>query len=110
MTILIPLLMGGLVFGAALANGRSGCNLHIAVVTQDPHFGADLKSELESTKHADRDSTKQGATKVDVISPPAPDTRALLANQLRTRNLAASISATPSTTPPPPPPFPYTPN
>ena len=36
MTILIPLLMGGLVYGAALANGRSGTNLHIAVVTPRP--------------------------------------------------------------------------
>ena len=99
MTILIPLLMGGLVFGAALANGRSGSNLHIAVVTQDPHFGANLKSELENTKHADRDSTRQGATKVDVISPPAPDTRALLDNQLRDRKLDGYIWVTPSVTP-----------
>ena len=66
MTILIPILMGGLVYGAALANGRSGSNLHIAVVTQDPQFGADLKSELESTKHVDSDgeSARQGVTKV----------------------------------------------
>src|ERR1700720_3402027 len=87
MTILIPILMGALVYGAALANGRSGSNLHIAVVTQDPRFGADLKAELESTKHVDSDGerAKQGVTKVDVISPtaplPAPDTRALLDNQ-----------------------------
>ncbi|HWZ01108.1 MAG TPA: ABC transporter permease [Edaphobacter sp.] len=99
MTILIPLLMGGLVFGAALANGRSGSNLHIAVVTQDPRFGADLKSELENTKHADRDSARQGATKVDVISPPAPDTRALLDNQLRDRKLDGYVWVTPSATP-----------
>src|ERR1700730_14180707 len=83
LTILIPLLMGGLLYGAALANGRSGSNLHIAVVTQDPKFGADLKSELESTKHvdSDRDTAKQGVTKVDVISPPAA-TREPLDNQL----------------------------
>jgi ABC-2 type transport system permease protein len=99
MTILIPLLMGGLVYGAALANGRSGSNLHIAVVTQDPQFGADLKSELESTKHVDRDSAKQGVTKVDVISPPASDTRALLDSQLRDRKLDGYIWVTPSPTP-----------
>jgi ABC-2 type transport system permease protein len=99
MTILIPLLMGGLVFGAALANGRSGSNLRIAVVTQDPHFGANLKSELENTKHADRDSARQGATNVDVISPPAPDTRAILDNQLRDRKLDGYIWVTPSATP-----------
>jgi ABC-2 type transport system permease protein len=101
MTILIPLLMGGLVYGAALANGRSGSNLHIAVVTQDPKFGADLKSELESTKHVDSDGerAKQGVTKVDVISPPTSDTRALLDNQLRDRKLDGYIWVTPSATP-----------
>src|SRR3954451_18938381 len=87
MTILIPVLMGGLVYGAALANGRSGSNLHIAVVTQDPNFGADLKSELESTTRSDRDSVTQGVTKVDVISPPASDTRTLLDNRIRDRKL-----------------------
>jgi len=101
MTILIPVLMGGLVYAAALANGRSGSNLHIAVVTQDPRFGADLKSELESTKHVDSDgdSAKQGDTKVDVISPPAPDTRDLLDNRLRDRKLDGYIWVTPSATP-----------
>jgi ABC-2 type transport system permease protein len=101
MTILIPLLMGGLVYGAALANGRSGSNLHIAVVTQDQTFGADLKSELESTKHVDsgRDSAKQGVTKVEVISPPATETRAFLDNQLRDRKLDGYIWVTPSPTP-----------
>jgi ABC-2 type transport system permease protein len=101
MTILIPLLMGGLVYGAALANGRSGSNLHIAVVTQDPKFGADLKSELESTKHvnADRESANQGVTKVDVISPPVSGTRELLDNRLRDRKLDGYIWVTPSATP-----------
>src|SRR6201997_3232832 len=83
MTILIPILMGGLVYGAALANGRSGSSLHIAVVTPDPQFGADLKSELESTTHSDgSDSAKRGVTKVDVISSPTSDTRATLDNRL----------------------------
>ena len=103
MTILIPLLMGGLVYGAALANGRSGSNLHIAVVTQDPQFGADLKSELESTTHVDSDAdgqgTKRGVTKVDVISPPVSGTRATLDTKLRDRKLDGYIWVTPSTTP-----------
>jgi ABC-2 type transport system permease protein len=101
MTILIPILMGGLVYGAALANGRSGSNLHIAVVTQDPKFGADLKSDLESTKYvdSDRESARQGVTKVDVISPPASNTRDLLDNRLRDRKLDGYIWVTPSATP-----------
>src|SRR5580700_543400 len=77
MTILIPVLMGGLVYGAALANGRAGSNMHIAVVTSDSQFGSDLKSELESGK--------DGVSKVDIISPSASDTRASLDTQLQNR-------------------------
>ena len=102
MTILIPLLMGGLVFGAALANGRSG-NLHIAVVTDNPQFGLDLKSELETWKHSevnsDDGSTKQSVSKVDLISPPTSDTRATLDNQLKNRGLDGYIWVTPPATP-----------
>ena len=91
MTILIPLLMGGLVYGAALANGHAG-NMHIAVVTQDPQFGSDLKSELES-------GTQGGTTKVDIVSPPASDTRDTLDSELQNRQLDGYIWVTPSTVP-----------
>ncbi len=101
MTILIPLLMGGLVYGAALANGRSGSNLHIAVVSQERQFGVDLKSELESAKRFDSDgeSGKQGITRVNIISPPASDTRATLDTQLQDRKLDGYIWVTPPATP-----------
>jgi len=102
MTILIPLLMGGLVYGAALANGRSG-NLHIAVVTENPQFGRDLKSELENSKHSDVNSedgsTRQSVSKVDVVSPPTTGTRATLDNQLQNRGLDGYIWVTPPATP-----------
>lgn len=102
MTILIPILMGGLVYGAALANKRSG-NLHIAVVTQDPKFAADLKSELESAKpsdgNSDSDNTNQSVSRVDVISPPTADTRTALDNRLQSRGLDGYIWVTPPATP-----------
>jgi len=102
MTILIPLLMGGLVYGAALANGRSG-NLRIAVVTEDPQFGRDLKVELENTKqssvNSDGESTKQTVERVDVISPPTPNTRATLDGQLINRRLDGYIWVTPPAVP-----------
>jgi ABC-2 type transport system permease protein len=90
MTILIPILMGGLVYGAALANGRSGAK-RIAVVTQDPQFGVDLKSELESGK--DNKMT------VEVVSPPVADTRDVLDQKLRNRALDGYIWVTPPATP-----------
>jgi ABC-2 type transport system permease protein len=103
MTVLIPLLMGGLVYGAALANRNSG-NLHIAVVTSDPKFGNDVKRELESNKQqSDADSAsdndKQTVSKVDVVSPPAKDTRAILDNQLKNRKLDGYIWVTPPDNP-----------
>lgn len=102
MTVLIPLLMGGLVYGAALANRNSG-NLHIAIVTSDPKFGNDVRTELESNKQqSDGDSAddnnKQTVSKVDVV-PPAKDTRAMLDNQLKNRKLDGYIWVTPSDAP-----------
>jgi ABC-2 type transport system permease protein len=102
MTVLIPLLMGGLVYGAALANRNSG-NLHIAVVTNDPKFGADIKAELESARQSGGDSEggneKRTVSKVDVVSPPTSDTRAALDDQLKTRKLDGYIWVTPPATP-----------
>ena len=90
MTILIPILMGGLVYGAALANGRSGAK-RIAVVTQDHQFGIDLKSELESGKDS--------KMTVEVVSPSAADTRDVLDQKLRNRSLDGYIWVTPPATP-----------
>ena len=90
MTVLIPLLMGGLVYGAALANGRASAK-RIAVVSQDRQFGVDLKSELEGTK--DNKMT------VEVVSPPYADTREVLDQKLRNRALDGYIWVTPPAAP-----------
>lgn len=70
MTVLIPLLMGGLIGGAALLNSRGKAGTHMAVATTDRKFGEDFKSVLA------KDMT------VDVISPPDAQTR----TQLDARN------------------------
>jgi ABC-2 type transport system permease protein len=88
MTILIPLLMGGIVFGAALINGRRNTDSHIAVVSQDLQFAQDLQSQLQSSKH--------GKTTVDVISSPGPDTRAQLNNQLKDKEFDGYLWVTPA--------------
>jgi ABC-2 type transport system permease protein len=46
-TILIPVLMGGGGFGSAYLANRTHSNAHIALLTTDKTFGADLKQELE---------------------------------------------------------------
>ena len=46
MTILIPLIMGGLIGGAAYLNRNLGSAGHLAVVTDNPQFANDLQTEM----------------------------------------------------------------
>ncbi len=75
-TILIPLLLGGLVFGAGYFASNTKTSSHIAVVTSDAAFGADLKRQLESGK--------ESHMQVDVDAP-SPATRARLDAALHSR-------------------------
>ncbi len=77
MTILIPILMGGLLFGGAVINSRIGSN-HIAVVTDNPQFAEDLKTEL---------SGKNRQAIVDVYSPTEPGVRDLLDQRMQKRSI-----------------------
>src|SRR5271154_7165759 len=88
MTILIPLLMGGLVFGGALVNGRRNNASHIAVATTDAQFGRDLQSELANGE--------DGKMTVDVISPPDAGTRALLDSEIKDKGLEGYLWVTPA--------------
>jgi ABC-2 type transport system permease protein len=72
-TVLIPVLMGALVFGGGFLASRTKSSAHIAVVTTDGVFANDLKQKLE----ADKDSTM----KVD-LAQPSPATRAELDKKL----------------------------
>lgn len=90
MTILIPLLMGGLVYGAAMMNGRAGTTTHVAIVSPDAHFSDDLKAELTREK--------QGTFKVDLLRPEA-GTRATLDAQMKNRALDGYLVETPAATP-----------
>jgi ABC-2 type transport system permease protein len=65
-TVLIPVLMGALVFGGGYLASRTKSSAHIAVVAADRTFAVDLKRKLE----ADKDSTM----KVD-LADPSPETR-----------------------------------
>ena len=50
MTILIPLLMGGVLFALSLMNGNMGSAQHIAVLTTNPQFAADLRTVMTDTR------------------------------------------------------------
>jgi ABC-2 type transport system permease protein len=89
MTILIPALMGGLVGGAAFLNRNLGAAGHLAVVTDNARFAADLQTEM---------TTDSGVKpKFDVVSPADPDFRDKLDAQLKARNgtLDGYLIATP---------------
>ncbi len=77
MTILIPVLMGGLLFGAAYINRDLGSAKHLAVITANPAFADDLRQEL----------TRKGESpQVDVYSPADPNVRDTLNAQLKDRS------------------------
>ncbi len=100
-TILIPLLMGALVFGSAYLGSRSKTTAHIAVVTSDAGLGSDLKQQLESGKDS--------SMKVDLLAP-SPQTRTSLDNRLHDKSstLAGYLWVTPPAHPDARPTFSYT--
>jgi ABC-2 type transport system permease protein len=89
MTILIPALLGGALFAMTIINGRGSSASHVAVVTTDSQFGLDMQTELQDRK--------SGKMQVDVISPPGADTRELLNDELKNRDLDGYLWVTPAT-------------
>ncbi len=91
MTILIPLLMGGLVGGAAFLNRNLGSAGHLAVVTDNPQFASDVQTEMTPS-----DGVKP---KVDVYSPSEPGIRQTLDGELKAKDgtLDGYLVATPPT-------------
>jgi ABC-2 type transport system permease protein len=51
-TILIPLMMGGFVFGSGYLASRAESSAHLAIVSSDTQFAADLKQQLQTGKHS----------------------------------------------------------
>jgi ABC-2 type transport system permease protein len=88
MTVLIPVLMigGGLL--SAITAARTKPASHIAVVSADTQLALDLQKELESGKSSEMT--------VDVISPPAGDTRATLDGELADKALDGYLWITPA--------------
>jgi ABC-2 type transport system permease protein len=79
MTVLIPLLMGGGIFGSAFLGKKSQSTSHIAIVSTDQQIATDLQAELEHGKRS--------KMLVNVISPPAADTRQVLDGELADKQL-----------------------
>ncbi len=101
MTVLIPVLMVGGIVGSVLVSARSKSAAHIAIVSRDQQLATDLQAELQNG----RDSKMS----VDVISPPAPDTRKVLDGELAGKALDGYLWITPASAASGRPSFAYTP-
>jgi len=100
-TVLFPLLMVGGIAVEAITSTHARSASHIAVVSHDQQLATDLQAELEKGK--DSEMT------VDVISPPAGDTRAILDGELANKSLDGYLWITPATQANARPSFSYTP-
>jgi ABC-2 type transport system permease protein len=100
-TIIFPLLMGGGIIVESMTSVHAKTASHIAVVSHDQQLAIDLQTELQSNK--DRTMV------VDVISPPASDTRDVLNGELANKNLDGYLWITPATQANARPAFAYTP-
>ena len=78
MTVLIPALMGAIIFGMGMMTRSMGSGQHIAVITDNPQFGRDLQTEFA-------DSRSAAKPVVDVYSPADPGVRARLDGELKSK-------------------------
>ena len=93
MTVLIPALMGGVLFAMSFMTRGMGSGQHIAVLTDNPRFGTDLQTEF--------DNGHSGAKPVvDVFSPVSATERARLDAELKAKGstLDGYLVVTPATT------------
>jgi len=92
MTILIPTLLGGVLWAVGLATGKSRSDVTIDIVTPtvgmaDSQFGADLQSELATHKHP--------KITANVVAQPADGNRDKLDAQLKRGDIDGYLWVTP---------------
>jgi ABC-2 type transport system permease protein len=79
MTVLIPLLMGGGLFGSVLMTKNTHSDAHVAVVSYDQQLATDLQTELEHGKDSEMTVTVMGSS--------SAKTRASLDSELADKEL-----------------------
>jgi len=91
-TVLIPVLMGGLMYGSEVLASSAKTSSHIAVASSDKRFANDLKQELQTGEDE--------AMQVD-LADPVPAARAALDEALQDKHstLAGYLWATPASRP-----------
>jgi len=120
-TVLIPLIMGGLLFGGAFLGSTTSQESHIAIVSSDTQLILDLQTELQRRQLQQQETAadpqhpstasqqnKPPAIIVDAVDP-GPGTRARLDADLASGDLDGYLWITPATTPGARPSFVFTP-
>jgi ABC-2 type transport system permease protein len=105
-TIMIPLILGGLIFSSVFVTSKSVSEAHIAVVSSDTQLALDLQSQLQP-----QPATRRANQTLYTIDPMGigPDTRTLLDQELTSGDLDGYLWITPAATPAQRPTFTFTP-
>ena len=91
-TILIPLLMGGFVYGAAYFGSHTKSASHIAIVTADATFGTDLQRELEGGNES---HMKDSRMDVELVVASPDSVTPALAKRVKDKQLDGYLVSTP---------------
>jgi len=97
-TIMIPLIMGALLYSSAYVSSKSVPNAHIAVVSSDTQLALDLQSELQqlqAARLAQPRTPRLPRLTVDAMDI-GPDTRAILNQELDSGDLDGYLWITPA--------------
>jgi ABC-2 type transport system permease protein len=110
-TVLIPVIMGGFIFGSSFLSGKVSSESHIAIVSSDAQPALELQDELEQPAPSDGAQTataSQPHMTVDVMGA-GQETRAIVDHDLDSGELDGYLWITPAATPGAPPAFTFTP-
>jgi ABC-2 type transport system permease protein len=118
-TVMIPLIMAGFVVGSIFLGAKATNDIHIAVVSSDTQLALDLQTELQTQEQKDDASSsektgdahskkKQPRILVDAMDA-APDTKAILDQEIESGDLDGYLWITPAAAPGDRPTFTYTP-
>ena len=105
-TIMIPLILGGLIFSSVFVTSKSVSRAHIAIVSSDTQLALDLQSQLEPQPATSR--ANQTHYTIDPMGI-GPDTRSIVDQELASGDLDGYLWITPAATPAQRPTFTFTP-
>jgi ABC-2 type transport system permease protein len=98
-TVMIPLIMGGFIFGSTFIASKTTSDSHIAIVSSDTQLAFDLQTELEHPRQAQPGAARRPHITVDTLDPApqaAQATRAILDQELDTGDLDGYLWITPA--------------